>query len=233
MSERFHNENEFQLSIPFAILSFEESSKMDHFLNFVENKKNISRNEWEELRQHKFKLTQSEKEVKKILESQSDLDILLQNLFMKDRGLKNIASTKEEAIFVKKNEIEYKSKFSKIKEICFYANWNTQKNDWDNFQKIPFVEKESLSFFIFTEVEHKLLLAKLSLEYLENPFLKPLPKLSDSLQAIIQYLSEKTKHDQNLQTTQDMIEVEKKYTNEEALKKIALGYDVLCKYFSN
>ena len=232
MSDKLYHENEFQAAIPFAILAFEEASKINHLLDFIQDNKNIERDEWKELRNHYFKLTHSEKEIKNNLESQSDYDIFVQNLMMRDRGLYDVVQTKADAILVKQKAIEVQSKFSKIKEICFYANWNEKKNEWDQFQKIPTDEKKLLNLFIFHLVEHKLLLAKLSLEYMENPFTKPIPK-SLSTRMINQYLSEKTKHDQNLQATKDMIEFEKKYATNDGVKNIQLGYAVFCKYFSN
>lgn len=231
-SEKLHNEQEFQAAIPFAILSFEESSKVDHLLDYIKEKRDISENEWKELRDHKFKLTQNEKEIKTNLENESDLAFKVQSLLMQNIGLRAIP-TKDSAIELKEKEIETQAKFSKIKEICFYANWNIHKNNWDNFDKIPKSEKEALSFFMIWTSKRKQLLSKLGVEfYLENPFTKPPPD-TFSMEKLSEYIVEKTNHSRNLQTTQKMQEFDKEYGDEKSIGILQLGYQTLCKYFSN
>lgn len=231
MSTKLHADDEFQAAIPFAILSFEESSKLNHLLNFLKKNQDISRIEWEDLQDHKFKSTYTEKNVKKELEDHTELDIHIQNLIMYSVGLKNVAQTKDDAIFLKQKEIEIQSKFPKIKEICFYANWNKKKNEWDRFQNISTIEKKALSAFILNLAGHKLLLAKLVLESLEKPY-QSFPPDSLFLDAkFTKYLTEKIKHSQNLDTTKEMQKFEIKVN--ENVKEYQLGYKVFCKYFSN
>lgn len=231
MSTKLHADNEFQAAIPFAILSFEESSKLNHLLNFLKKNHDISRSEWEDLRDHKFKSTDTEKKVKKELEDQSTLDIHIQNLIMHSVGLKNVAKTKDDAIFLKQKEIEVQSKFPKIKEICFYANWNEKKNEWDGFQNISTIEKKALSAFILHLAEHKWLLAKLALESLEKPYSSFPPDALFSGAKFTKYLTEKIKHSKNLDATKEMQKFESKAN--ENVKEYQLGYKIFCKYFSN
>jgi len=229
-SEKLHKEKEFQAAIPFAILSFEEASKVDHLLNYVKKKKDIEFDDWKELRNHKFKLTKNEKDVKEGLEGESNLDFSAQSAIMQSVGLNAIPS-REEAIEGKEKEIEANAKFSKIKEMCFYANWNSSKNEWDDFNKIPLNEREALSFFLILSSKQKLLLAKLGIEYhIENPFTKPAPK---SLEEINKYLIEKTNHNKNLKTTQEMKKYDDEYGDEKSIEILQLGYQTLCKYFPN
>jgi AbiV family abortive infection protein len=227
-SEKLHNDKEFQAAIPLAILSFEEASKVDHLIDFINGKKDIEKDDWKELRDHKFKLTKNEKDVKEGLENQSDLDFGAQSLIMQSIGL-NAISSRDVAIEVKKKEIEVNARFSKIKEMCFYANWNSNKNNWDNFKNIPLKEQEALSYFLIWSSKRKLLLAKLKIEYhLDNPFTKPFPT---HLGEISQYIIDKTNHSKNLKTTQEMQEFDKEYEGEKNIEILQLGYETLCKYF--
>jgi len=229
-SEKLHNDKEFQAAIPFAILSFEEASKVDHLLDYIKEKKDIEKDDWKELRDHKFKLTKNEIDVKEGLESQSDLDFSAQSLIMQSVGLNTIPS-RDVAIEGKEKEIEANAKFSKIKEMCFYANWNFSKNKWDDFKKIPLNEREALSFFLIWSSKRKLLLAKLGIEYhLENPFTKPPPT---AMEEFSQYLIDKTNHSKNLKTTQEMQKYDEEYGDEKSIEILQLGYQTLCKYFSN
>ena len=229
-SEKLHNDKEFQAAIPFAILAFEEASKVDHLLDYIKEKKDIEKDDWKELRYHEFKLTKNEQDIKEDLESQSDLEFSAQALFLQSVGLNTIPS-RDDAIEGKEKEIAANAKFSKIKEMCFYANWNSSKNEWDDFKKIPLNEREALSFFLIWSSKRKLLLAKLGIEYhLENPFTKPIPKGMDGLS---QYLIDKSNHSKNLKTTQEMKRYDKEYGDEKSIEILQLGYQTLCKYFPN
>lgn len=227
-SEKLHKDKEFQAAIPFAILSFEEASKVDHLLDYIKEKKDIEFDNWKELRNHKFKLIKNDEDVKKGLEAQSNLDFSAQSLIMQSVGLNTIPS-RDEAIEGKEKEIEANAKFSKIKEMCFYANWNFSKNEWDDFKKIPLNEREALSFFLIWSSKRKLLLAKLGIEHrLENPFTKPIPK---SMEGTKQYLIDKINHSKNLKTTQEMQKYDQEYADEKSIEMLQLGYQTLCKYF--
>ena len=231
-SQKLHKEKEFQAAIPFAILSFEEASKVDHLLNYIKEKKDIEFDDWKELRYHKFKLTKNEKDSKEDLEDQSDLDFYAQSLILKSTGLKGIPS-RDVAIEIKEKQIETNAKFSKIKEMCFYANWNSGKNEWDDFNKIPLNEQEALSLFLIYSSKQKLLLAELKIEYfLENPFTKPSPNPT-SIVEVNQYLIEKTNHSKNLKTTQKIREFDKECNDQKNVEILQLGYRILCKCFPN
>ena len=137
-SQKLHKEKEFQAAIPFAILAFEEASKVDHLIDYIKEKKDIEKDDWKELRYHKFKLTKNEKDSKEDLEDQSDLDFYAQSLILKSTGLKGIPS-RDVAIEIKEKQIETNAKFSKIKEMCFYANWNSGKNEWAALNQSAYV----------------------------------------------------------------------------------------------
>ncbi len=213
-SQKLHNDKEFQAAIPFAILAFEEASKVDHLLDYIKEKKDIEKDDWKELRDHKFKLIKNEKDIKEDLEDLSDLDFNAQSLIMGSVGLKRIPS-RDVAIEIKRCQIETNAKFSKIKEMCFYANWNSSKNKWDDFKKIPLNEQEALSLFSIFSSKQKLLLTKLQIEYIENPFTK---SLSTTREECSQHKIDKINHSKSLKTTKEMKEFEKECEDKKILK---------------
>ena len=232
MSKKLDNEKEFQLSIPCAILAFEEASKAEHFYKKIKDKEEIDENEWKDIRKHDFKLTDTEKQAKQKIETNHELAILVQSAILQGVGLKSTVPDKETAIAFKKKQIETYSKFSKIKERCFYADWNSFKKGWSNFQKIPMHEKKAFSTYIIGIVEHKLLLTKLSLEVLENPFREITDEEVFSPEKSKEYLKAKLEHHEKFESIKEMKEYENKIDQMDEAEFI-LGEKVLRKYFSN
>lgn len=230
-SKQHHENAEYQSAIPSSVFSFEESSKFRHLLNYLQKRCDVTRGNWEELRTHKFKLTDAEKEIKNNVAESSDLDQHISSIYLRDVGLTLVPNSKEENLFVLQKTIEAQSKLSKLKEICLYANWNEHKDDWDKFENIPTSKQKALSLFALNLAEHKFLLSLLSLEYFENPFPKPSSDILRSPSASINYLEEKLIHSQNMLITQKMkIHEQETISN---IKELQLGHETLNKYFSN
>lgn len=230
-SKQHYNNAEYQSAIPSSVFSFEESSKFRHLLDYLQKGIDVTHGNWEDLRRHKFKLTDAEKEIKNDVERSSDLDHHISSAYLRDVGLTSVPNSREENLFVLQKIIEAQSKLSKLKEICLYANWNEHKDDWDKFDNISTIEQKALSLFVLNLAEHKFLLSLLSLEYFENPFPKPSSEILRSPSASINYLEEKLIHSQNMLVTQKMkLHEEETISNIEELR---LGHNILNKYFSN
>ncbi|MGI0060494.1 MAG: AbiV family abortive infection protein, partial [Nitrosotalea sp.] len=172
MATQLHAKEEFQLSIPCAILAFEESSKADHLDKNKADGMGISEEEWEQICGHKYKLTESEKQTKKSLDEKSNADVSLMGAIMQEIGLNGITD-KETAIMIKKKQIEIYSRFSIIKERCFYTDWDERHDKWKIFTVMSIAERQSLSRLMMTFAKHKYLLTKFGVESHENPFRKP------------------------------------------------------------
>ncbi|MDE2588065.1 MAG: AbiV family abortive infection protein [Patescibacteria group bacterium] len=230
MSKKLHDNNEFQISIPYAILAFEESSKAHHLDDNRFEGLGISDEEWKSIRNHEYKLTDAEKQTKKELENQTDAFVNWQGSVMEGLGLNGIHDRKI-AIMVKQKQIEIYSRFSTIKERCFYANWNKRKNNWESLNGMTDDEKRLLSMYILNLAEHKYLLAKFAIEAHENPFRKPPKGIEFSYKETSKYLQEKLEHHKALKSVQEMRDFDKK--TESILNEASKGLDVLNKYFSN
>lgn len=230
-SKQHYNNAEYRSAIPSSVFSFEESSKLNHLLDYLQKGSDVTRGNWEELRTHTFKLTDAEKKIKNNVEKSSDLDQHIAYTYLRDVGLTLVPNSKDANLFVLQKTIEAQSKLSKLKEICLYANWNKRKDNWDNFDNIPISEQKPLSLFVLHLAEHKFLLSLLSLEYFENPFPKPSSDILRSPFASIKYLEEKLIHSQNMLVTQKMkIHEQESISN---IEKLQLGHNILNKYFSN
>ena len=230
-SKIHHRNAEYQSAIPSSVFSFEESSKFSHLLDYLQKGNDVTCGNWEELRKHKFKLTDAEKEIKNNVENSSKLDQHINSTYLRDVGLTLVPNSKEENLFVLQKTIEAQSKLSKLKEICLYANWIEHKNDWNSFDDILISEQKALSLFVLNLTEHKFILSSLSLEYFENPFPKPSSDILRSPSASKNYLEEKIIHSQNMLITQKMkIHEQETISN---IEEIQLGHEILNKYFSN
>lgn len=230
MATQLHDDDKFQLSIPCAILAFEESSKADHLDKNKTNGIGISEEEWDHICKHEYKLTESEKQTKKTLDEKSDHDVSFMGAMMQGIGLSGIHD-KDTAILIKKKQIETYSRFSIIKERCFYIDWNKHNNKWKSFADLSNDEKKSLSRLIMTLARHKYLLTKFGVEAHENPFRKPTREERLFLNKSKEYLKAKAEHHSNLITVKEMQQFDKE--TDTLIGELEKGHKVLNKYFSN
>lgn len=230
MAKKLHGDNEFQLSLPCAILAFEESSKADHLDENRQEGFGISYEEWKSIRDHEYKLTEAEKQTKRILETKSDAFVAMQGSILKGIGLSGIYDRKT-AIMVKQKQIEIYSRFSTIKERCFYSNWNKHKKKWESLNDMKQDEKKLLSLYILNLAEHKYLLTKFGIEAHENPFKKPTNEDISSLKKMEEFNQARIQHHQKMKSVQEMQDFDKK--TEESLEELQKGLIILNRYFSN
>lgn len=231
MAKDLHEMEDYQLSIPLSVLVFEESSKTYQFDTSRKEGKNISSEEWKDLRDHNFKLTHTDKQVKKNLESESELETQARRLILQSVGLKDVVSDRDQAIKIKEKSIEIQARFSKVKEICFYTNWNKNKNKWDDFNKIPKSSQKSISLFMIYLAEHKFLLANLCVDVLENSFRNIDDEELWDKEKSSKYLADRIEHHKNLKSVQMMMDFEETY--DKKMTDLEKGHVMFNKYFSN
>ena len=154
-----HNLEKYQISIPCAILSFEESSKMDSLIELLEV--GIMEPEWKKLESHHIKTHGLENNIIKFLNSLPDNHEFF-NGYKKflEQGINNVATTKDEALQLKITMQSIQSKFSKIKEYCFYSNWDKRHSKWINFQDIPHDDQQLISTVVNFIALEKLLITE-------------------------------------------------------------------------
>ena len=156
-SKELKNMKKYQISIPCAILSFEETSKMDYMIDSLNTE--ILDHEWNNLQRHDFKATNLEKKIIKHLENIPDNDLFYQAgiELANSLQLNNFVCSQKGALKLKHTMQQIQSKFSKIKEMCFYSNWNERDNKWTYFHDIPKYEQKSLCNLVNFVAEEKLL----------------------------------------------------------------------------
>ncbi|WOV92379.1 MAG: AbiV family abortive infection protein [Candidatus Nitrosoabyssus spongiisocia] len=154
---------EYQSAISLACLSFEESSKCAQLCKFHFEKKDITKDYWDNnLHSHKGKT----KYFTEQLLSQQSLtrDEYEQTI----KGLKNTAITYDQqtsshyANLFKKLDI-YARNFHKLKLLCFYSNWDETNKKWISFEDIP--DKEHLADFV---IDHSKMFRYLSMFNVER-----------------------------------------------------------------
>jgi len=231
MAKDMHEMEDYQLSIPLSVLVFEESSKTYQLDTSRKEGKIISSEEWKDLRDHDFKLTHTDKEVKKDLESESELQTQARRLILQSAGLKDVVTGRDQAIKIKEKSIEVQARFSKVKEICFYANWNKNKNKWDDLNKIPKSSLKLISLFMMYLAEHEFLLANLCVDVLENSFRSIDDEELWDKEKSSKYLAARIEHHKNLKSVQMMRDFEE--THEKKMTDLQKGHVMFNKYFSN
>jgi len=231
MAKDLHEMEDYQLSIPLSVLVFEESSKTYQLDASRKTGKSIFSEEWQDLRDHNFKLTHSDKVVKKNLETESELETQIRRQILHSAGLKDVVPDRASAILVKEKSIEIQARFPKVKEICFYANWNKNKNKWDDFNKIPKPSQKLISLFMIYLAERKFLLANLCVDLLENSFRSIDDEEFWDKEKRSKYLADKIEHHKNLKSVQMMTDFEEIY--DKKITDLQKGYIMFNKYFSN
>lgn len=163
--------SEYNLIIPLLILSFEESSKSIHLKKDYHSgkRRGLTKIEWQRFSKHLFKLTDTEKQYKEKLENSTNSEFNRQKLLVELMNLPGVTQNKQQSIQVKQSEIELQSRFSKIKESCFYVDWNNQKKKWVSLFDIPEKDLEKIVKFLFLYCKMKLLVAKFFVWIIENP----------------------------------------------------------------
>ena len=154
-----HYLKKYQISIPCAILSFEESSKMDSLIELLEV--GVMKHEWEKLESHHIKTHKLENDIIKFLKNlPSNHEFFNGAEKFLNQGLNNIATTKDEALQLKTTMQSIQSKFSKIKECCFYSNWDKRHSKWIDFQDIPLDDQQLISYVVNFIATEKLLITE-------------------------------------------------------------------------
>lgn len=167
-AKELHKIEKFQISIPLATLSFEESSKMDSLIEFLDL--DMLDYEWDNLHDHNVKTVKLEKNMRDFLKAIPENSSYFNEGFDKfsSIGLNNVVFDKQSAIKLKQKMQEMQSKFPKIREMCFYSDWNKRKSKWISFQDIPKTEQLLLGNLVNFVAEEKLLLTEYILDVFQN-----------------------------------------------------------------
>lgn len=124
---------------------------------------------WNELKNHRHKLTASYSRAIRELEKHSDEEI--KEIFKKLDIGSEIPDRKTATALLQKNLFVY-SLFNKLREKCLYVDWNQNDNSWIIFSQLNEISQENLAYFILIEAEKALNLFHLKIERFVNQFRK-------------------------------------------------------------
>lgn len=167
-SELFNKKN-FLQSTPLAILSYEEAAKANWLLIKLEEKSGVTKEDWKSLRDHKFKLTKLEKNNFEKINKMSDAEMKIYLEFQQDTFEKISEKSKEHAINKRKDLLDVLDKFEKVKEICFYSNWDLSEKKWKSFHIFPKDDQHAMNYLIIMLAENLLLRVNFMKDLYENP----------------------------------------------------------------
>jgi AbiV family abortive infection protein len=168
-SGKLFNEKEYQSSIPFAILAYEEGAKANWLLKHLEKEKGITQKEWQTLQHHKFKLIELEKYNLEMIDDMSEAEMEIYLNFQKEQDKEIAEKSKDDALKKRKDLLEVLAKFEKIKESCFYSDWDSGEKKWKAFGMIPKEDQYAISYAIIYLADNLLLRIIFMRDLFENP----------------------------------------------------------------
>lgn len=168
-SVELFNKKNYQQSTPLAILSYEEAAKANWLLRNLEEKRGVSKEDWKSITDHKFKLTQLEKNNLEEINNMSDAEMKIYLKFQQDTVEMISEKSKEHAINKRKDLLEVLDKFQKVKEICFYSNWDLNEKKWKSFQMFPEPDQQAMNYFVNNLAENLFLRVNYKIDLYENP----------------------------------------------------------------
>lgn len=167
-SEELFKQKKFQASIPLATISMEESLKGTELSINFRHSEPVTKENWEKLKEHKHKLTHVKNFAIEKIESSTEEEEQKAKEELRKGGIDMGEITgKEVAAHTKKLNFLH-SHFQKLREMCFYSDWNKSEGTWNVFSGISEDRQEALAFFVLEEAERSLDFLKLSLEKIVN-----------------------------------------------------------------
>lgn len=168
-SGELFNQKKYPESTPLSILSYEESAKASWLLRNLEVGGGITEKDWKSLLHHDFKLVQLEKENLKMIDDMSEAEMKIYLDFQQE-SIQSIAEkSKEDAITKRKDLLNILEKFDKIKQLCFYSDWDSNENKWKSFRMFPKNDQYSMNYAIINLADNLLGRTIFLKDLYENP----------------------------------------------------------------
>jgi len=168
-SGELFNQKKYPESTPLAILSYEESAKASWLLRHLEEKRGVTKEDWKSLSDHKFKLTQLENDNLKMINNMSSTEIQIYLDFQQETAQDIAENSKEDAMTKRNDLLEILGKFDKVKQNCFYSNWDSTKKKWKSFRMFPKDDQYAMNYSIINLAENLLARTIFLKDLYENP----------------------------------------------------------------
>ncbi len=167
----------YSASVSLSILALEETAKADFFRVKLNEKKGITKKEWEDLtaggKSHIIKLNWFLDKKEKKIEKWTDEDIEVLDKLSAEFGFYSHHGNKEETRKQIKLLKAFTQKYNIIKQSCFYTNWNNKEHKWVYFDTLfPDKIKILIANALFLESKRGFLMLQFAKEL-------PLKKFSD------------------------------------------------------
>lgn len=147
-SKMAYMDRKHQSSIPLSTISIEESKKGIELAVAFSNGKHITNNEWSNLTNHNYKLKQSAKVAKQIVESFSESEHQNQFDNLEAKGIHIDRISKDDMLKQIDSMKSIDIKLQKLREMCFYGNWNKNSKCWQSFYDLIAEDQDTLTFYV-------------------------------------------------------------------------------------
>ena len=167
-SKLLFDSKDYQSSIPIATISIEETMKGFELLKKFSHDQGITVENWKYLKNHKYKLTHVLEDNIQYLKSTPDKNITKTRNEVAKTGLRNDDVSIDDAIKSLQIMLARYTHFQKLRESCFYSDWDKLSEKWMIFDELPQEKQEALSFFVCEEARTSLILLKRNIERYVN-----------------------------------------------------------------
>src|SRR5919109_3661016 len=160
ISNTLYSSKKFHAAVPSATIALEECQKSIELINQFKRNNNMTRDEWNKMKNHKHKLTHVTKEAIEILEKMTPKQEQMVRKELQESGTDVSQISIKELIESNKEHANLHSHFQNLRELCLYVDWNEIDSEWVSFSSLSEDRQNALSFFVITEAQHQI-------EYLE------------------------------------------------------------------
>jgi len=159
-SDSLCSSKKYQVAVPLATIAFEECQKAIELLNRFRRHQNMTKDEWNKMKNHKHKLTHVTKEAAEIMEKMTAEDDERVKKQLQESPLLVPEVPKQELIDTMRRRAHIHSQFQNLREQCLYVDWNEIESCWVSFSGLSTDRQNDLAFFMIRETEGQI-------EYLE------------------------------------------------------------------
>lgn len=164
-AESLYSEKNYQASIPLATVSIEESLKGYELIRRFSQGNDIAKKDWEDIKNHKFKLTHSFADLISGLRGIDDSRLEDVRRDMEKIGLPFQLDKDKTIKGLEEKSLVY-SHFKGLRESCLYVDWNSTSRTWTGFNSDDTID--SLSFFVLKEAQLMIIHLKSRIERVIN-----------------------------------------------------------------
>ena len=155
ISKQLLSNRDYQAAIPLATISIEEALKgLEIVIKFSRNQ-GITAGDWDNLMNHKHKLTNVFQWALDNLKSMNDDDFDK----AKDELSKTDLKCEDSVDAITRNLqrlLAAYGHFQKLREMCLYSSWDKQSSKWVMFDELTEEKQEALTFFTVTEAQTRI-----------------------------------------------------------------------------